>query len=29
MQLSPELLMPLAAMALLVCLVWLSRRRRG
>ena len=28
-QLSPDLLMPLAAMALLCCLIWISRRRRG
>ena len=27
--LSPDLLMPLAAMALLICLGWISRRRRG
>ena len=27
--LSPDLLMPLAAMALLCCLIWISRRRRG
>ncbi|HSO60296.1 MAG TPA: C25 family cysteine peptidase, partial [Desulfobacterales bacterium] len=26
--LPPELLMPLAAMALLICLIWISRRRR-
>jgi hypothetical protein len=28
-ELSPDLLMPLAAMALLCCLIWISRRRRG
>jgi hypothetical protein len=27
--LPPDLLMPLAAMALLICLGWISRRRRG
>jgi len=27
--LSPELLMPLSAMALFVCLIGISRRRRG
>jgi hypothetical protein len=27
--LSPDLLMPLGAMALLCCLIWISRRRRG
>jgi len=29
LDLSSELLMPLAAMALLICLIWISRRRRG
>ncbi len=29
LELSPDLLMPLAAMALLICLGWISRRRRG
>jgi hypothetical protein len=29
LDLSPDLLKPLAAMALLICLVWISRRRRG
>ena len=28
-ELSPDLLRPLGAMALLICLVWISRRRRG
>jgi hypothetical protein len=28
LDLSSELLMPLAAMALLICLIWISRRRR-
>jgi hypothetical protein len=29
LDLPPDLFMPLAAMALLCCLIWLSRRRRG
>jgi len=27
--LSPDLLMPLAAMALLICMIWISRKKRG
>jgi hypothetical protein len=28
LDLSPDLLMPLAAMALLICLIWISRKKR-
>jgi hypothetical protein len=29
LDLSPDLLMPLAAMALLICMIWISRKKRG
>jgi hypothetical protein len=29
LELSPDLLMPLAAMALLICMIWISRKKRG